>query len=156
MKQILEYFGGTIIAVFVAGCVMGLFYDLPISLGKIADESLNFPKATIGENQAFMEYQTSPRWKVSMKESYNIQTGITYEVEDFFVVTDPAGEEQRIWFSEGWYAGNPDVRMTIDNGGKAFCCSHPGVYLVTLESYSPETGYFETQLRILVNGEALL
>lgn len=153
MKQIIEYFGGTIIAVLVAGCVMSLFSTLPMNLGNHAEMSLVMVQPKVGENYAFREYQTMPKWEISVKENYFLQTGIEYEVVDFLTVTDPEGVEREVWFLIGWHEETPEVKMQVTDEGKIFSCSHPGVYLVTLGGHSASAGYYETQIRLLVNGE---
>ena len=59
MKQIIEYFGSTIVAILAAVCVLGLFSGMTKSLREIADTSLDFSQPKLAENQAFFNYQTS-------------------------------------------------------------------------------------------------
>lgn len=59
MKQIIEYFGNTIIAVLAAACVLSLFSGMTWSMREIAKVSLSFSQPEVAENQAFFNYQTS-------------------------------------------------------------------------------------------------
>lgn len=61
MKQILEFFGSSMVAVLVAGAVVGIFAALPMGLGKVAEASLLLPQTESGANQAFMEYHITTR-----------------------------------------------------------------------------------------------
>ena len=132
---------------------MGLFSRLPASLGTMAAPAFVMAQPESGENQAFVEYQTKPKWKVLLKENYVIQAGVVYEVEDFFTVLDGAGRVCEVWFTMGWHEALSEVKMQLLEDGKRFSLTHPGVYQVTLTSISPEMGFYETQVRLVVNGE---
>ena len=61
MKQVIEYFGNTIVAVLAAGCVLVLFSGMAKNLREIAEVSLDFSQPGVAENQAFLTIR--PRWK---------------------------------------------------------------------------------------------
>ena len=61
MKQVIEFFGSSIIAVLVASAVIGIFSLLPAELKNLAEMPLSLPKMETGENQAFLEYHITTR-----------------------------------------------------------------------------------------------
>ena len=61
MKQVMDFFGSSIIAVLVASAVIGIFSLLPMELKNLAEMSFSLPRMEVGENQAFLEYHISTR-----------------------------------------------------------------------------------------------
>ena len=153
MKQIIEYMGNTIVAVMVAGGIMGLFSGLPIELGKVAEQTLITSSMNTEENQAFIDYQTTHRNTIRLKEYYVIRTETTYEVDEFF--TGASGEMNiDIWFVAGWHERLPDVKIQIMENGKRFSFSEPGIYQVLVAYKDSENVIHEIQVRLVVNEEA--
>lgn len=58
MKQVIEYFGNTLVTILVAWCLLGLFTGLTGSLREMAEASLELTTPQLAENQAFFDYQT--------------------------------------------------------------------------------------------------
>ena len=155
MKQIIEYMGNTIVAIMVAGSIMGLFSGLPIELGKVAEQTLITSAIDVEDNQAFKDYQATNGNKIQLKELYVIRTGITYEVDEFF--TSGSGVvDSEIWFVAGWHESLPDVKIQIEESGKRFSFSEAGIYQVLVAYKDSENVIHETQVRLVVNEEALV
>ena len=153
MKQIIEYMGNTIVAVIVAGCIMGMFSGLPIELGKVAEQTFITSSMEMEVNQAFIDYQTTHRNAIWLKEYYVIRTDTTYEVDEFFTGVSGVVDNE-IWFIGGWHERLPDVKMQIMENGKRFSFSEAGIYQVLVAYKDSEDAIHETQIRLVVNEEA--
>ena len=151
MKQVMEYFGGALIAMIVAGPMLGFFASLPMHLK--AQVQVPAMQLEIGENAAFVESQSTPRWSVMLEEAYRIQAGVRYKVEDLVKVQDPLGANCRVRFCGGYKEGAVDTAFGLENAGTTFVCDSPGIYQVQLECESQEYGIYETVICLLVNGE---
>lgn len=160
MKQIMEYFGGAVIAVLIAPVVLGVFAKLPAVLetsvqDKIIGQGV-LQEDLLGSNQAFAQYQQDAKWVIQTKTGYLICAGVRYRVENVLQVLDPIGAECRVRFCGGFQEGTAEPNMEVMDAGLAFWCASPGVYQVHLECESQEYGIYETTIRLVVNGEEAL
>ena len=155
MKQMLEHFGGVFVAAIIASFLTFLFSGVQERMGEYAGGYLGIRVMELERNQAFGDYKNTLKWKLLLKSEYDLRTGVTYDTNHLFVALDPNGRQCEVICSSGHHEDNPDLQMVVEEDGKSVRCTHPGVYLVKIRTYSPKFGYHERPIRLLVNGEVI-
>ncbi len=151
MKQIVEFFGGSIVAVVVAGFVLGFMAHMPQQMGLATSESWETTGQDIRRNEAFGEFCENVRWQLSVKEKYYIQSGVGYDVSDFMTATDPEGHEAQLYMISAMHQENPSTYVSIENDGRRFRFTKPGVYRILMGMRSAGGAYYDREIRLLVN-----
>ena len=157
MKQVIESFGGAIVALIVAGGLMVLLQALPVSLGQIALSTIGADMVEAPSNQAFVEYITTQEWKVRIPEHLMLWTGRIYQMQDILRVSDPEGVVCDVRLAmvqqESLSSGRTrEAAMVLEDGG-ACVFSEAGVYQLTLDCSSAKYGQHIRVIRLVVNEE---
>lgn len=156
MKQVMEYYGGAIIAVIVAAAVLALFWKLPYEgatgvpeiLGKVAGGTLTVSNETT-QTSAFTEYMSSTVPEITVNLYTTCLTDTWNYIKTYFSAVAATGRRYPVQIESGWSVEDSSIKMTVSEDGNSFFCTYPGEYWVSVCTALP-SGRTRTEIRKLV------
>lgn len=162
MRQVIEYYGGAIIAGLVALAVMSVFarlsyqdaYGVPQILGDMVLEQLQDTKEETAERAAFTDYMGTAVPEIVIADSYACVAAKWTMVEDCLQANDEAGNALQVRVLSGTSAGNSSGRMYLASSGTRIYCTTPGIYWVYASVEMPNGRSREIKVKLIANKEA--
>lgn len=163
MKQVMEYYGGAIIAVIVAAAVIMVFWKIPYSgmegvpeiLGELVNGSLEEERETEPSSGAFTEYMSSSVPEIKVNSYSTCLTGCWNFIRVYLSARDENGKYYPVTLQKGWNVSDASVQMEVSSDGKRFFCKQPGEYWVSARVALPSGRTRTETLKIVANGEVV-
>lgn len=163
MKQVLEHYGGAIIAAIVAMALMGILTGMPYHnakgmpqiLGEMVDMALSQADYAKNTSNAFDSYMDVRMPEIFANNSYACVAGEWVLVSDCFTAVDEYGNSIPITVVSGWSAGVTDGTIQVSSDGTEIYVSKSGVYWVKATVCTSNGRCKNVIAKLLVNEEEI-
>ncbi len=159
MKQIMENYGGTIIAIMVMGAILFLlgtytYGNATLSqnaIGFLANESIESMAKKQNEGVAFLQYKKRKSPEISFIENYEIRTEEYVPVEACFKAENFEGERIPVEVISIIDIQERNLSVYEYNGKTCFYFELPGVYQVYVKATDEENQTSYAMVKVPVN-----
>lgn len=159
MRQVMETYGGTVIAIIVMGAIlifMGTYTygNASISenaVGFLANESIGRITDHQSEGAAFLQYKERKIPKITFVEDYEIRTGEYIPIEYCFVAKSHEGESVPVEVIKIIDVQEKELSVYEHNVKSCFYFELPGVYQVYVKATDKENKTAYAMVKVPVN-----
>lgn len=158
MKQVLENYGGIVVAIAVLGGILlffgGLVYgsgSAGSAIGILANESIDRSEFYQSEGVAFLQYKERKLPEICFMEDYEIKTGIYIPVEACFQAKSHEGEELPVEVTNIISIQEESLGTVLHDGKQCFYFEVPGVYQVFVKATDKENKTAYAMVKVPVN-----